>query len=1235
MKRIRLITAFVALLNVLCMWADGASLKLHFNFENVTGGNVQEVISEGNIVGTLMNNAKVVTMGKYHVLDLGSGNGYFDMGEATGKVLAACSDFSISMYYYVDSKQDISGLGNFLFTFSNDAACTQTTGKYYFYTLNAQRLGSSSAGYGSEKSVNASKISSKGSWVNVVYVQKGTTGTLYINGSKTATATSNTIYATFGKDAPTNNWIGRSPFTGDTYLGNTKVADIRIYDGALTGAEIAKLGIAADDYEHEFRHGTQGDLTTLNATLQEASELLNGDASIYTADAISILSDTYETIKAKSEKETLSQIAIDEYATGLKTAIQNVKITQGLTFTDTELMPTYDTNRGFRHPGGLHTDADFERIKAQLAAGNEKVTKAYNVLKSSVWAQPDCATWPVETVIRGEGTQNYINAARGAAIAYQNGLRWKIEGNEACAKHAVDVLNQWASTCKGIGGNSNYALAAGLYGYEFAQAAELVRDYTGWNAKDFEKFKRWMLDVWYPSSIGFQRGRNGTWENTGNKPNAGWGTAGDRPGHYWSNWGLCNTLCLVSIGILCDDVFIYNQGLSFMKYDLAALTASCPGQKRTETDIWNNGLTEYIDNLIPNVADYAEETGAYGKVGQMQESGRDQGHATMALGLAVDICQTAWNQGDDLYSYHDNRMAAGIEFTAALNNDGKTDLPWVTYHYADCRTAWHNAWAQSIALGSQTRPYWGRIIGHYEGIKGVKMPFAEKALEALGIDGGPAAGAGESGAYDHLGFSVLTNTYDSIADEQHRPTLLSPKMEYEGYIIEHNELGGLESTYLINTNMGVPTGKQVKLMPQLPTDAADTGNWEWNTGEKTRNITVTTDKSYLYRVTYTNKNGIKSEQVFAIASQGDCTPTTTNSSIYVDGTWMGATEATVANGSNVTLNVGGASGWGEGKWSTGQSGTSITLPSVTKDREVKGQFISQGGLAQTITFHIHVEGLTPCALMNNRLVKDTLEFVINKGDNLILFANAPKNVVAPQYSWSNGTIGKHLDLSDISTTGSYTLHITGEGFDEKLTYHVMVVDENYVNLPEGNYAIYDIATDTYLTYEEGAEKAKFTSLKSEAGRYETTQVWKLAPKVSKYNIKYNIISLVGGNTPFLAVSSNMVSKTYYSYSIRGLIGSDHVTICSSLKNEYWKVSEDGELDTKGLTSLTKFPLIIIPVKDDQITTDISSAETENCIKHKEYYNVAGIKTHCNAPGIYIQKTTDCNGKTIAKKISRR
>ena len=327
MKKNRLLVVFAALLNVLGMWADGANLKLHFNFENATGGNVKEVISGGTIVGTLMNNAKVETMGKYHVLNLGSSDGYFDMGEGAGKVLAGCSDFSISMYYYVNANQDITGLGNFLFTFSNNSVCTQTEGCYYFYTLNTQRVGSSAAGYGSEKSVNATQVSPKGNWVNVVYVQKGTEGTLYVNGQKKASATTNKISEVFGTEAPKYNWIGRSPFANDVYLKNTKVADIRIYDGALTGGEVTRLALAADDYDNEFRHGSQGDLTTLNQTLKEASTLINGDVSIYTADAVAILSDTYELIKTKSEKETLSQFVIDEYVADLKTAIQNVKAT--------------------------------------------------------------------------------------------------------------------------------------------------------------------------------------------------------------------------------------------------------------------------------------------------------------------------------------------------------------------------------------------------------------------------------------------------------------------------------------------------------------------------------------------------------------------------------------------------------------------------------------------------------------------------------------------------------------------------------------------------------------------------------------------------------------------------------------------------------------------------------------------------------------------------------------------
>ena len=74
----------------------------------------------------------------------------------------------------------------------------------------------------------------------------------------------------------------------------------------------------------------------------------------------------------------------------------------------------YDSSRGFRHPGGLHTQADFNRIKQQLADGNAAVTASYNILKNAAYAQPNAGTNPVETIVRGGGSgENYMHAARG------------------------------------------------------------------------------------------------------------------------------------------------------------------------------------------------------------------------------------------------------------------------------------------------------------------------------------------------------------------------------------------------------------------------------------------------------------------------------------------------------------------------------------------------------------------------------------------------------------------------------------------------------------------------------------------------------------------------------------------------------------------------------------------------------------------------------------------------------
>lgn len=949
---------------------DGLKFKL--DFTSVVGQNVTDNIS--GITAKVMNTATVEEMGDYYVLNLGNGTGYLDLTAAAGELFAGFGNYTVSAYYRIAENTSLSGNGHFLWSFSTSTACTATGGAYTAYRINAQRFASTVGGYNNEVGFALNTASETGYWIHVAILQNGTTGRLYINGKhRGAVANMATNATIYGTTKPQYCWVGRPPFSGDIYLKNTLVTDIRFYNRALTQAQITELAEKTALLDDAYIHGSSGDATQLNATITQARSLIAA-ANTYLPDAISDLEDMV-TVAEEAASGGYSQGYIDDIQSKLTQTIDQVKTTSGITLPqESDIIDTYDTNRGFIHPGGLHTQADFDRIKQQLADGNTRVKQAYNKLKTAEYAQSTTATYPVETIVRGGGVgENYINAARGAAIAYQNALRWKIEGNTACANHAVEVLMQWARTTKVIGGDSNYALAAGLYGYQFAQAAELMRDYEGWNEDDFTTFRQWMLSVWYPSAIGFLRGRNGTWENTGK-----WWQA---PGHYWSNWGLCCALCVASIGVLCDDVFIYNQGMGYFKYDQVG-TFKNP---RTDDVLRNDGLTEFLGNLVVTTYGSELETGAYGLLGQMNESGRDTGHSAMALGLAVDLAKLGWNQGDDLFAYMDHRLAAGIEYVAA-QTQSVANLPWVNYqyytngiYYTDSRT-----WTMTEpALGAQMRPYWGTVIGIYEGVKGVSMPFAETSYQNMGIDEGGLGST--SGGYDHLGYSVLMNTRDEqLCPAEKVPVELMAKMEYSGTlntnlipslalertlgnvngkVISHNELGGLVNTFQPNNRTCVPHGETLTLMPQLPDDEEDTGLWQWDSGEQTRNLTVDTDRSQIYRVTYTSKNGITSQLSFAIASERDCTPATLTPTISSGTrTLTGKDSITVDYGQTATLSIVPSGGWGDCRWSTGQTTESITTGPIVRDREYTVYYTNQGAAISSRTFRVKVAGGAPTAI---------------------------------------------------------------------------------------------------------------------------------------------------------------------------------------------------------------------------------------------------------------------------------
>jgi len=367
------------------------------------------------------------------------------------------------------------------------------------------------------------------------------------------------------------------------------------------------------------------------------------------------------------------------------------------------------------HPGMLHTEADFTRMAQKVAANEQPWKGSYDLLVASSNSQSTWGPRAVGTINRGTSPDNCSLLYNDAAAAYQNALRWKVTGNVAHANKAVEILNAWGYTLTGITGNADRFLAAGIYGYQMANAAEIMRTYSGWAPADFNQFKSMMLSVFYPMNNDFLMNHN-----TANIQN------------YWANWDLCNMASVLSIGILCDDQGKIDQAVNYFK---------------------TGGGNGAINNAVPILHSPT--------LGQWQEAGRDQEHTLMGIGLMASICEMAWNQGIDLYGYNNNRFMAGAEYVARYNN--LKSVPFAYYSWRS-GTGGGTANTHSAISGGAgiTRTIWDTVVGHYSHRLGIYLPEVEEKAAATRPDGGPQYG-NHGSKFDHLGFTTLTHYRGPIA----------------------------------------------------------------------------------------------------------------------------------------------------------------------------------------------------------------------------------------------------------------------------------------------------------------------------------------------------------------------------------------------------------------------------------------------------------------------------------------
>jgi hypothetical protein len=368
------------------------------------------------------------------------------------------------------------------------------------------------------------------------------------------------------------------------------------------------------------------------------------------------------------------------------------------------------------HPGILHTLADITRMISKVNAGAQPWKGSWDKLVANSHAQTSYTPNPQQYVCCGTGGcpggETFMPLANDCAAAYQCALRYRISGNAAYADKAVQIMNAWSSTLLAINGDSNAGLRAGLYGYQFAAAAELMRGYSGWAAADFTRFKTMMLTKFYTINSDFLIRHNGTCFD-----------------HYWANWDLANMTSIIGIAVLCDDTAKFNEAVTYFK-----------------SGVGTGQIDRLCNHLYPGTP----------VLGQGQESGRDQGHATLCISLIGAFCQIACNQGQDLFAYNNNKVMALCEYTAKYNLGN--DVPWTNYTNCEKDTMT----AISSSSRGTLRPSWELIYNHYVRLKGLYAPFSKQFADSMRPEGGGGNYGANSGGYDQLGFGTLTFTLDSI-----------------------------------------------------------------------------------------------------------------------------------------------------------------------------------------------------------------------------------------------------------------------------------------------------------------------------------------------------------------------------------------------------------------------------------------------------------------------------------------
>jgi hypothetical protein len=323
------------------------------------------------------------------------------------------------------------------------------------------------------------------------------------------------------------------------------------------------------------------------------------------------------------------------------------------------------------HPGMSHKLSDLERMKSMVNAGMEPWTTSFNNLKANSYASYNYVVkWSLDStrVIENVGA-NYEKFKYDALACYYNALEWYITGDTRYAAKSVEILNKMRNI-RSIE-SATESLCAGRVLPKLMEGAEIIKNtYSGWQQADIDAFKAMLVYPEYSTTVDHSVDAEHSFY---------WAMFNGDFGRH-GNQGLFGMLGTIQIAVFSDNEIMYDRILRYMRGqthrsdDLPYVSG--PTNVKSTKNAYPTSNSYFDDyslnspNILNTVPDYGYNEVIKNYIwenGQTQEASRDQSHSQLALSLINNICEIAWNQGDDLYSILDNRPLLGFEYLLRYN----------------------------------------------------------------------------------------------------------------------------------------------------------------------------------------------------------------------------------------------------------------------------------------------------------------------------------------------------------------------------------------------------------------------------------------------------------------------------------------------------------------------------------------------------------------------------------------